>query len=237
MDPRTLSLLSSSLTLLNEISGPRLRHELDLILLESNVGAALRAMDRMSILEVINPNLTWNSAVEARIAYLNQPAARADWKTETHESQLNLRQVLGYCYWLEDFAPEQLERLSARLHIPTRVVSAVSDTGKLRRLLPELTTLKPSQVVRALKGISPLALTAVYQSTQDPALREPLRLYMTRYASVKPLHTGDDLRARGLAPSPEFQKILNALRDAWLDGSVSSAEEEKALLEQLLNPK
>ncbi len=43
MDPRTLRLLSSSLSLLNEISGPRLRHELDLILLEFNVGTALRS--------------------------------------------------------------------------------------------------------------------------------------------------------------------------------------------------
>ena len=237
LDPRTLRLLSSSLSLLNEISGPRLRHELDLILLEFNVGAALRSMDRLSILEVINPNLTWNPALEARLAYLNQPAARAEWKTETHESQLNLRQVLGYCYWLEDFAPEHLEQLSSRLRIPTRVVAAVRDTGKLRRLLPELTTLKPSQVVRTLKDVSPLALTAVYQSTEDPALREPLRLYMTQYLSVKPLHTGDDLRARGLSPSPEFQTILNTLRDAWLDGSVSSAEEENALLDQLLTTK
>lgn len=237
MDPRTLSLLSSSLSLLNEISGPRLRHELDLILLEFNVSAALRAMDRLSILEVINPNFIWNPAVEARIAYLNQPAARAEWNTETHESQLNLRQVLGYCYCLEDLAPEHLEQLSARLRIPTRVISAVADTFKLRRLLPELSAMKPSQVVRALKGISPLALTAVYQSTESPAMREPLLLYQTRYLHVKPLHTGDDLRARGLSPSPEFQNILNALRDAWLDGSVSSAEEENALLEQLLNPK
>ncbi|HNW95285.1 MAG TPA: CBS domain-containing protein [Anaerolineaceae bacterium] len=235
MDPRTLSLLSSSLSLLNEISGSRLRHELDLILLEFNVGTALRAMDRLSVLEVINPNLNWNPALEARIAFLNQPAAQAEWKTETHENQLNLRQVLGYCYWLEDLSPEQLEQVSARLRIPARVTSAISDTAKLRRLLPELGALKPSQVVNALKGISPLALTAVYQSTEDPALREPLRLYQTRYLDVKPLHSGDDLRARGLPPSPEFQRILNALRDAWLDGSVSSPEEEDALLEQLLN--
>jgi tRNA nucleotidyltransferase/poly(A) polymerase len=97
MDPRTLRLLSSSLSLLNEISGPRLRHELDLILLEFNVGTALRAMDRLSILEVINPNLTWNPALEAHTPRVPEPACnpRAEWKTETHESQLILRQVRG----------------------------------------------------------------------------------------------------------------------------------------------
>jgi len=235
LDPRTLSLLSSSLSLLNEISGPRLRHELDLMFLEYNIASALRAMDRLSVLEVINPHLTWNANIDARIAYLNQPAERAEWSTETHESQLNLRQVLGYCYWLEDLSEDHLAEVSARLRLPARVVSAVLDTGKLRRLLPGLKNMNPSQVVRELKGFSRLALPAVYQSPEDPALREPLRLYMTRYLHVKPLTTGDDLRARGLAPSPEFQKILNALRDAWLDGSVTSAEEEAALLEQLLS--
>ncbi|HOA21668.1 MAG TPA: CBS domain-containing protein [Anaerolineaceae bacterium] len=234
LDPRTLSLLSSSLSLLNEISGQRLRHELDLIFLEYNIGGALKAMDRLTVLEVIDPHLSWNPVVDARIAYLNQPTAHAEWSTETHESQLNLRQALAYCYWLEDLTDDGLQQVSARLRIPARVVSAILDTGKLRRLLPELTLMKPSQVVRALKGFSDLALTAVYQSTEASSLREPLRLYITRYLHVKPIVTGTDLRARGLSPSPEFQKILNALRDAWLDGSVSSAQEESALLEQLL---
>ena len=147
---------------------------------------------------------------------------------------VNLRQALAYCYWLEDLTDDGLQQVSARLRIPARVVSAILDTGKLRRLLPELTLMKPSQVVRALKGFSDLALTAVYQSTEASSLREPLRLYITRYLHVKPIVTGTDLRARGLSPSPEFQKILNELRDAWLDGSVSSAQEESALLEQLL---
>lgn len=237
MEPRTLSLLSASLSLLNEISGPRLRHEMDLILLEHNVRGVFTAMDHLSILETIDPNLCLSSSIETRIAYLNHPAARAEWKTETRESQLNLRQVLGYCYWLEDLEPEQLEQLSARLRIPARVVNAIGDTGKLRGMLPELLEMKPSQVVNALKDVSPIALTAVYQSTEDPIQREPLRLYMTRYLQQKPILTGADLRARGLAPSPEFRRILNALKDAWLDGIITTAEEENALLEQLLNPR
>jgi tRNA nucleotidyltransferase (CCA-adding enzyme) len=45
---------------------------------------------------------------------------------------------------------------------------------------------------------------------------------------------GEHLKAMGLRPSPLFGRILSALRDARLDGEVSSLEEEEALVEELL---
>jgi hypothetical protein len=42
------------------------------------------------------------------------------------------------------------------------------------------------------------------------------------------------LKARGLAASPAYQAILQALRDAWLDGDVDNPEEESTLLDQLI---
>jgi len=40
-----------------------------------------------------------------------------------------------------------------------------------------------------------------------------------------PLLTGDDLRMRGLQPGPTFKKILQAVRDAQLDGEIRTQEE------------
>jgi hypothetical protein len=45
---------------------------------------------------------------------------------------------------------------------------------------------------------------------------------------------GNDLKAMGLKPSPLFGRLLNALRDARLDGGVSTREEEETLLNKLL---
>lgn len=44
-----------------------------------------------------------------------------------------------------------------------------------------------------------------------------------------PLLTGDDLTARGLKPGPMFKKILQAARDAQLDGKISTKEQAFAL--------
>ena len=45
---------------------------------------------------------------------------------------------------------------------------------------------------------------------------------------------GHDLRARGLPPGPIYRHILEALRDAWLDGKITTEEEEAAMLDQLI---
>ncbi len=44
-----------------------------------------------------------------------------------------------------------------------------------------------------------------------------------------PLVTGDDLRAAGLRPGPAFKHILQAVRDAQLDGEIHTKEEAIAL--------
>ena len=49
-----------------------------------------------------------------------------------------------------------------------------------------------------------------------------------------PLATGDDLRAAGLRPGPAFKHILQGVRDAQLDGEISTKEEAIALALSLL---
>lgn len=44
-----------------------------------------------------------------------------------------------------------------------------------------------------------------------------------------PLITGDDLRAAGISPGPEYQRLLEAVRRAQLDGEIANSEEAIAL--------
>ena len=44
-----------------------------------------------------------------------------------------------------------------------------------------------------------------------------------------PLLTGDDLRGHGLQPGPKFKTILQAVRDAQLDGEIRTQEEALGL--------
>jgi len=58
--------------------------------------------------------------------------------------------------------------------------------------------------------------------------------YMDEWQYVSPITTGKDLRSRQLKPGPVYRLILDELRAAWLDGKVSSRDEELDLLERML---
>ncbi len=49
-----------------------------------------------------------------------------------------------------------------------------------------------------------------------------------------PLLTGDDLKALGIAQGPIFKRLLDAVRDAQLDGTIRTPEEAMELVKRLL---
>jgi len=51
---------------------------------------------------------------------------------------------------------------------------------------------------------------------------------------VMPVADGRLLRRLGLPPGPAYRTILTALRAAWLDGQLETAEQERDLLQALV---
>jgi hypothetical protein len=185
-------------------------------------------------MQAIHPKLPWSLEIKDRLGYLNTPAALAEWETKSNEKQLNIRQIFGYIYWLENLPERDLERIAARLRLPAKVVQNICEAAELRTQLPELGKQKPSKITATLQVIDPLVITAIYQSTPDASLREPLRAMMLHYRQLKPTLNGNDLHNMGLPPSSRYREILDALREAWLDGKVRTPEEEQAFLQRLI---
>jgi poly(A) polymerase len=52
----------------------------------------------------------------------------------------------------------------------------------------------------------------------------------------KPLITGRELIAAGYTPGPAFKQMLQAVEDAQLEGTISTADEALALLRQQFQP-
>jgi hypothetical protein len=56
---------------------------------------------------------------------------------------------------------------------------------------------------------------------------------MQIWRHIKPKASGYDLIERGLPVGPRYQQILERLRQAWLDGEVTTEREEIKLLDSL----
>jgi poly(A) polymerase len=50
----------------------------------------------------------------------------------------------------------------------------------------------------------------------------------------RPLVSGEDLKQLGLTPGPQYKRLLDAVREAQLDGTISTKEQALELIRRLL---
>ena len=128
---------------------------------------------------------------------------------------------------LSDF---DVDSIAKRLDFPAMLTKAARAASALLKRLSALTDSKPSQWTFYLDELPSISVYAVYLMRQEPALRD----YLVSWRHIRPMITGNDLKARGLEPGPKYAEILRQLRAAWLDGEVKTEEEEKKLLDTIL---
>jgi len=65
-------------------------------------------------------------------------------------------------------------------------------------------------------------------------MRQILESYAKTWKHITLHTTGHDLQTLGLPPGPLYKEILASLRAGWLDGEISSHQEEDQLLKKLI---
>jgi tRNA nucleotidyltransferase (CCA-adding enzyme) len=105
----------------------------------------------------------------------------------------------------------------------------------LRENLPRLRDpkLRPSQAVAMLDKIDSLAQALLLVTDVDTQVADVLRLYASVWQHTRAELTGADLQAMGLPRGPLYSKILTQLRNARLDGEISTRAEEVALAKRI----
>jgi tRNA nucleotidyltransferase (CCA-adding enzyme) len=243
IEERTLQLLREAISLIDRVSGDRIRHELDHILDEPRAIQMLARLEELKLLQAIHPGLQYNEWIGERIAALKQIEPEPEWglgevdvKERPHHvvAKMPLARALAYTIWLLRL-PEGLARQAlGRLKIPRNLADMILDAGLLWRDLPALVSLPVSQVVARLEDLPLLAIYANYLATGQEAQRAILWKYVSQWRQIQPTVTGDTLLMLGLPPGPRYREILSELRAGWLDGIIHSVEEERQSLAELL---
>ena len=234
IESRTLQLMGEALSMFKQVTGDRLRHELDLVLAEKQAGRILARLDSLGILAAIHPDLAWRPDL-AGILLPGPPAELApDWNLPQAMGGISVEKALAYLTWLVHFPARIAGSISQRLKLSASLDHTLQEACQLLADLPQLAGASPSSLVERLDPLPLLAIYAVYLNTNEDGLRQPLAQYATRWRHVVPLTDGNTLQLRGLPPSPAYRPILKTLRNAWLDGQVNTPDDELALLDRLL---
>lgn len=208
-----------SLAVLEKLSGERIRHEIDLIFDEENASQMILRVANLGILNMIHSALpSFNSS---SIGFLDM------------EPTLDIpasRTTMGYMLWFMDLLEDDILSIAKRLDFNSDLTHSVWAVSQLKKSLPFLVNSKPSVWTFALEKLPPLSIYVVYLVSRENSLLD----YLSIWRHIKPRITGNDLIARGLPPGPRYKEILTQLRAAWLDGEVSSKDEENKYLNSIL---
>ncbi len=232
IDDRTRELLLEAKSLLKRVSGDRIRHEFDRIFDEEKAAHMMDRLHELSILEAVHPDLHWDEELYALVDSIFEKELPKEWMVEEELREIELHRALIYTIWLMQ-TPEP-SRVVKRLKLTSDISQIIQEAARLRETLPSLMDKKHSEVTTTLDQASNVAIYAVYLSRKKPEQKGLLSRYLSSWQHVSAHISGQDLKDRGLPPGPRYSEILDALRSAWIDGEISTREEEEELLESML---
>jgi tRNA nucleotidyltransferase (CCA-adding enzyme) len=128
-----------------------------------------------------------------------------------------------------------LEMLERRLHVQRATIEYIRQLHAFKEEFERLAHAhSPSAVYQILESYSRQALLMAYVAAGDPLIRDLIHRYIHDWVGVRTVTTGRILQEMGVKPGPIYTELLNELLYARLDGRVSSDEEERDYLAQLL---
>lgn len=249
IEERTAELIADALELLDHVSGERLRHELYLILGEAEPERSLERLARLGALGRICPSLRFTREMAPLLARLREqfaawPAARravprsVDPTMAAGDAEPDAP-TLSLCYLAvlsSVMAHGELDAFVAHLHISNADARFLHEVVQLREELGALQSpaMLPSSIYRLLNPFSREARFVLAVLTDAQLVRERLTYYERVLAPTVVAVDGHYLRSLGAPPGPVYGEILARVRDAVLDGRVTTPEEQHAWAQQLV---
>ena len=225
LEAGTLDCLNSALAQghLAALTGDRLRHELEKILDEDHPQRALERSAALGILAEVHPALGREEALGRLMALSSEGA---DTGKDGPNDAGPFTYVAALAYPLSEIQAEELIR---RINAPGAWARVIRDVVSLKDREDALAGdgLSPSQWTEAVDGRCAEAVLAVARLTQFPLVSERLDLYSEQLLYIGPALTGKDLLDMGVPQGPGLGRLLRQLREAKLDGAVSTEDDER----------
>lgn len=218
IEPRTSSLLASSLPFVRDVGGERLRREIELILSDMPPGAALEAAHSAGALQVVHPALHWSrSKSEAYTDVTLPPKERVPY---------------GFALLASGATDDEAAAIIGRLRLKRDESAAVAGVAAIRAVsdLLRRPDVKPSGAVMLLDRFPAPAIAAYAHTTGNAIARSIMLRYLEDWRRTRPMLSGRDLIEMGVPAGPQVQRGLQLVRAARLDGWAHDRDDERALV-------
>ena len=212
----TERLIAPALPVIDQVSGDRIRRELELTFHETQPLKALARLDELAILRQIDADLRVD-----------------DWIAEQFQSQAAPFDPFTCWVWLVcRLSESSLTRISQRVNLARADAVDLLQVQALRDAAETIGRLNSrSGIYRALVDYHDRAVRAALTVIEQSAARAALVLYLNELRAVTPALDGTRLQELGVPRGPLIGRILDEVQAAVLDGVIATPlqEEEYAL--------
>ena len=226
IESETLRLLEWNIKMLETVSGNRIRRELEHVLKEETPEKQLARAAELGVLAALHPSLRADDWLAETFTVTRE-------KDLPDPARLHLYLAL-LCYRLNT---KELEQLINYLRLPKTTTQILQDTLEIKEKTKKLSTpgLAPSIVYHLLHGYSVVAYIANSIGADSETAAEHIELFLNVLRHVKPALSGGKLEKLGVPRGPKIKEVLQKLREARLDGRISTKAEEQAMVRGLKN--
>lgn len=231
IESETESLIPAALPFVDKLSPVRLRHELDLIFEEADAVPMMEKLWALGIVQAVRPALPSEEATRERFQGTRSYCHMPPRPVPPEVPQIRDRR---WMVWLLGLSGREIRALAKRLHFTADLSKKITAAASIQQDLESLAGMRPSECVRRLDGLPTESVMVAWFSAPRGAARSRLERYFAKWRNVKPTTDGEALKRMGVPFGPRIGEVLWLLRAAWLDGEVGSEEEERRLLERLV---
>ncbi len=214
------------------LSPSRLSVELLHVFSEREPVKTLARLADFNLLQFIHPRLKWTSGLAQLLKAVDKAVA---WHAGLSLGPLASPWVVYGMALLDALPQPAIQETLTRLTFPRRQTQSLLRTSQeSTRLLQTLDrTVKPSETFRALCNVPEETLLFLMAKTRSQRTKQKIVAMFTTYRRMRPILNGTDLKTMGLKPGPLYNRILELLWDARLDGTVETETDERRLVRQM----
>ncbi|MCS7055088.1 MAG: hypothetical protein NZM18_02775 [Thermoflexales bacterium] len=235
LDAETRAALEAGLPYVRALSGERVKYDLELNFEDREPEGALILLREWGVFEACGIPTPPADQLAHRFRQAREVLWSGEWPIETlHMSARDLLHAIGWGVLTYNIGQLGVARWVDWIPFEHHLRDALIDLGPLSSLSSASFRARRSRLSELLHKFSGLSLFLAYLFETNKLKREALLCEWKDWRWVKPVTTGDDLRALGLPPGPAYGRILSRLRRAWLDDEVKSYADEQRLLQRLI---
>ncbi|PID57168.1 hypothetical protein CSB45_08025 [candidate division KSB3 bacterium] len=216
----------------SQLSGPRVQNELRLIFSEPQPLRIIERLDKLGVLRAISPRL---SAIDEMQRLFPAIDAVIAWYQLLYRKEPVKGWLLYFVAFIEKLSHHDVQDLCNYLKIQANMMQTIRTARNgyhliERPLYEKHNSLKNSDIYAVFRALPLEAILFWMAKTQKESVKKAASVYLSTLQDIRISVKGRDLLQLGLKPGPEFQRILNDVLHARLNGEITSEAQELEFL-------